>query len=191
MAGSVIKNAPSGDAGSMGQEDPLEKETTTQSSILAWEMTWTEEPRGLQSIGHRRVRNKLSDWTTANDDTLHLFIRFLYQQSKIPGNRGFAFLFIWFLCVSFLPATFVNGWMNTSFQGCLCYFTLVLKSHVNVQLDLQGPSIVQNLWIWGMKDWGKYNPALNVEWQSCLSLFIYLFFLVFFFKLPLFKVPFI
>ena len=32
---------------SLGQEDPLEKETTTHSSILAWETPWTEEPGGL------------------------------------------------------------------------------------------------------------------------------------------------
>ena len=36
---------------SMGQEDPLEKEIATHSSILVWEMPWTEEPGGLQSTG--------------------------------------------------------------------------------------------------------------------------------------------
>ena len=35
----------------LGQEDPLEKEITTHSSILAWRMPWTEEPAGLQSMG--------------------------------------------------------------------------------------------------------------------------------------------
>ena len=35
---------------SLGQEDPLEKEMATQSSILAWEIPWTEEPGGLQSM---------------------------------------------------------------------------------------------------------------------------------------------
>ena len=35
---------------SLGQEDPLEKEMATNSSILAWEIPWTEEPGGLQSI---------------------------------------------------------------------------------------------------------------------------------------------
>ena len=34
-----------------GQEDPLEKEMATHSSILAWEIPWTEEPGGLQSMG--------------------------------------------------------------------------------------------------------------------------------------------
>ena len=36
---------------SLGQEDPLEKEMATHSSILAWRIKWTEEPGGLQSMG--------------------------------------------------------------------------------------------------------------------------------------------
>ena len=36
---------------SLGQEDPLEKGMATQSSIVAWEIPWTEEPGGLQSMG--------------------------------------------------------------------------------------------------------------------------------------------
>ena len=35
---------------SLGQEDPGEKETAIHSSILAWEILWTEEPDGLQSM---------------------------------------------------------------------------------------------------------------------------------------------
>ena len=40
---------------SLGREDPLEKETATHSSILAWRTPWTEEPGGLQSMGSQRV----------------------------------------------------------------------------------------------------------------------------------------
>ena len=36
---------------SLDQEDPLEKEMATHSSILAWELPWTGEPGGLQSMG--------------------------------------------------------------------------------------------------------------------------------------------
>ena len=42
---------------SLGQEDPLEKEMATDSSILAWEIPWTEELGGLQSMGLQRVRH--------------------------------------------------------------------------------------------------------------------------------------
>ena len=45
--------------GSLGQEDPLEKETATHSSILAREIPWMEEPGGLQSMGSQRVRHDL------------------------------------------------------------------------------------------------------------------------------------
>ena len=45
---------------SLGREDPLEKEIATRSSILASEITWTEEPGGLQSMGLQRVRHDLA-----------------------------------------------------------------------------------------------------------------------------------
>ena len=62
----VIMNLPAsaGDAGdprdvvqSLGQEDLLEEEIATHSSILAWKIPWTEEPGGLQSMGSHRVRH--------------------------------------------------------------------------------------------------------------------------------------
>ena len=42
-------------ARSLAQEDPLEKEMATHSSILAWRTPWTEEPGRLQSMGSQRV----------------------------------------------------------------------------------------------------------------------------------------
>jgi len=50
--GSEVKNRPAKQetqVQSLGQEDPLEKEMATHSSILAWRIPWTEEPGGLQS----------------------------------------------------------------------------------------------------------------------------------------------
>ena len=58
-----------GDAGtkvwSRGQEDPLERERATHSSILAWEIPWTEEPGRLQSMGWHNNWTRLSSSTTA------------------------------------------------------------------------------------------------------------------------------
>jgi len=57
----MVKNLPvkAQDIGnavqSLGQEDPLEEETATHPSILAWEISWTEEPGGLQSMGSQKV----------------------------------------------------------------------------------------------------------------------------------------
>ena len=45
---------------SLGQEDPLEKEIATHSSILAWEILWIEEPDGLQSTGSQRIGHDLA-----------------------------------------------------------------------------------------------------------------------------------
>ena len=42
---------------SLGQEDPLEKEMATHSSILAWRISWTEEPGRLQFIGSQTVKH--------------------------------------------------------------------------------------------------------------------------------------
>ena len=39
----------------LGGEDPMEEDMATYSSILAWEIHWTEEPGGLQSMGSQRV----------------------------------------------------------------------------------------------------------------------------------------
>ena len=40
---------------SLGQEDPLEEGMATYSNILAWRISWIEEPGGLQSTGSPRV----------------------------------------------------------------------------------------------------------------------------------------
>ena len=46
---------------SLGQEEPLEKEMATHSSVLAWRVLWTEEPGMLQFMGWQRVRQDLAD----------------------------------------------------------------------------------------------------------------------------------
>ena len=50
----MVKNLPAileTQVRSLGQDDLLEKEVATHSRILTWEIPWTEEPRGLQSMG--------------------------------------------------------------------------------------------------------------------------------------------
>ena len=57
-------NDPHTSAGNVGlipgSKDALEKAMATHSSILAWEIPWTEEPGGLHSWGHKRVRHDLA-----------------------------------------------------------------------------------------------------------------------------------
>ena len=60
MVAQVVKNLPAMQeiqVGSQGQEDPLEKEMAPHSSILTWEIPWTEEPVRLQSMGLQTVRH--------------------------------------------------------------------------------------------------------------------------------------
>ena len=49
---------------SLGWEDSLEKEMATHPGILAWEIPWTEEPSGLQSMGSQNSWTELRDYTT-------------------------------------------------------------------------------------------------------------------------------
>ena len=63
LGGAVVKNLPTmQETGiqSLGWEDPLEKEMATHSSILAWEIPWTEETGRLQSMGSQRVGHDLT-----------------------------------------------------------------------------------------------------------------------------------
>ena len=61
--GSLVNNLPAKQEmwiGSLGGEDPLEEETATHSSMLVWEIPWTEEPGELQSMGLQRVGHNLA-----------------------------------------------------------------------------------------------------------------------------------
>ena len=57
----AVQETPQMQVQSLGWEDPLEKEMATHSSILAWNIPWTEEPGGLQSMGLQRVGTILSN----------------------------------------------------------------------------------------------------------------------------------
>ena len=62
LVAQLVKNLPEVQetrVRSLGWEDPLEKEMATHSSILAWKISWTEEPGGLQSMGLQRVGHDL------------------------------------------------------------------------------------------------------------------------------------
>ena len=60
---------------SLGWEDPLEKGMATQPSILAWRISWTEQPGGLQSMGSQSVRH---NWVTTTFTFHFLFLFFYY-----------------------------------------------------------------------------------------------------------------
>ena len=57
----AVQNTQETGAQSLGQEDPLEKEMATHSSIVAWKILCTEEPGELRSMGSQRVEH---NWAT-------------------------------------------------------------------------------------------------------------------------------
>ena len=61
-----LSDNPPTNAGDVGltpdREDPLQEEMATHSSILAWEIPWTEVPGGLQSLVSQKSRTQPSNW---------------------------------------------------------------------------------------------------------------------------------
>ena len=83
LVGQLVKNLPEvqeTQVWSLGWEDHLEKEMATHSTILAWKISETEEPGGLQSMGSQRVRH---DWAT-NTHFMSTFILFMSACFSIP-----------------------------------------------------------------------------------------------------------
>ena len=95
---------------SLGQEDPLEKEVATHSSILAWRIPWTEEPGRLSSLELERVRQ---DWATKQQFLFQVpgahwaSVSFVSQEGETtrrpPGTLCFS------LCVCLTPGLFGHG----------------------------------------------------------------------------------
>ena len=63
---------------SLGREDALEEGMATHSSVLAWEIPWTEKPGGLQSMGSHRVRHDLE----IKQHTIHLQLECWLEEGK-------------------------------------------------------------------------------------------------------------
>ena len=93
---SVVKNPPAMQetqetwVGSLGQEDPLEEEIATHSSILACRIPGTEEPGGLQSMGSHRVR---LNWGTECEHKHKHYINVLQPPEDSRGERNLSFVY--------------------------------------------------------------------------------------------------
>ena len=69
----MVKNLPAMQemrVQSLGPEKPLEKEMDMYSSMLAWEVPWTEKPGSRQSMGLQKSQTQLSNQTTAKTNTV-------------------------------------------------------------------------------------------------------------------------
>ena len=94
---------------SLYQEDLLEEEIATHSGILAWEIPWTEEPGGLQSMGPQRVGHTerllltpslASQWLSGEESAFHTGDSFDPWVGKIPWRKT------WQPIPVFLPGKF-------------------------------------------------------------------------------------
>ena len=88
---------------SLGQEDPLQKEMATHSSIPAWRIPWTEEPGGLQSTGSQS-RTRLSDFPFTFLSSMSSGI--LRQNVVISLDHVFCNLLICFSAAAIMPLAF-------------------------------------------------------------------------------------
>ena len=94
LVAQMVKNLPEKQetqVQSLGWEDPLKKEMTTNSSILTWRIRWTGEPGGLQSTESERVRY---DWT-ANTPHIYAYIydlQIFYHPYYYGHSSSFYFL---------------------------------------------------------------------------------------------------
>ena len=109
----------------LGWEDSLEEAMATHSSILAWRISWTEEPGGLQPMGLQRVRHDWNDWARAHS----MQIKHLQYLSGLKLQRFISCLWhlfttdqLWFLCLSIRDLgadgspTLINSHHNTKPQ---------------------------------------------------------------------------
>ena len=100
---------------SLVQEDPLEEEMAMPSSILAWEIPWTEEPGGLQSVGSQREGHKLVE-RTAN---------YVSEYSRLDLNVFALTLIVTKIHISLI----VSLRMQSFFLGCLKMCAIFLLFH--------------------------------------------------------------
>ena len=111
---------------SLGQEDPLEKEMATHSSILAWKISWTEEPGRLQSMGSRRARHNWArmhtlSWQLCIPCSGLLLILPVLNLTFFIFDLTLLFFLYWsvialqcwagFCCIHFIFCTFAYCWL--------------------------------------------------------------------------------
>ena len=149
----MVKNRPAKQetqVWSLSREDPLEKEMAIHSSILAWEVPWTEVPGGLQSMGLSRVRHEL----TTKQQAVHSRLR--WGQPYAPSGRLQS------------PVTLVNYSAPFHSQKCPCLedknvVTQTLHILFSVKLF---PLVIETQWIQTHKSAWRQPRCGRVQLQE-------------------------
>ena len=116
---------------SLGQEDPLEKGMASHSSILIWEIPWTEELGGLQSMGSQRVGH---DWATNTFTTIKMINTFTPPQVSICTFEFFL-----------QSSSVLFHSMNFFIQFFVCIYTLIFFLYKHQGMELLGYMICASL----------------------------------------------
>ena len=115
---------------SLDWEDPLEKEIATHSSILAWEISGTDEPDGPQSMGHKRVER---DWVTKQ------------QQPHISAIMWY--FYFTSLSMTISRSTHVSANCITSFFLHPLYICITSSLSIHLLMDIYMAPMSWLLWI--------------------------------------------
>ena len=118
---------------SLDQEDPLEKEMATYSSILTWRIPWTEKPGGLRSMKSQRVRH---DWVTNTHISSYNLIR-IWKTMIYKTEVYFCFIEIPSLHGDSILQSFQSSRVLIDLQPFeLCSSALSEKAHDKVEMSL-------------------------------------------------------
>ena len=158
---------------SLGPEDPLEKKIAIHSSILAWEIPWTEEPGGLQSIGLHRVRHDLGLNNSAFKSSLNSGA-ILKKSNKFYcsciNKVSFFFFFLIFKLLLLFYFTILYWFCHTSTcirHGCTHVPHPEPPSHFPPHtIPLGHPSAPAPSILY---------PASNLDWQFVSYMILYMF----------------
>ena len=153
---------------SLGQEDHLEKEMATHSSILVWKIPWTEEPGGLQSMGSQRVRHNWEHTHTHYLDIPQFIYALIYSKISwlFPSVINYEWSCYKHLCAGFcVEVSFQFPWVDA--KECDCWITLLYsKNIVSFVRNCQSESVSHLLGLTLVTPWTIAHQApLSVKFS--------------------------
>ena len=119
---------------SLGQEDPLEKDMVTHSSVLVWRIPWTGEPGRLQSLGLQRVWHNWSDLPCMHTQLLHIKLTNIQKEYEIH-IVSFKKQPIYWVCVTMPPSEKRNILMSIQTESLLEIENYYKWCHVQISIS--------------------------------------------------------